>query len=86
MIRPFVLTDLNRILEIEGQAFPKSPYQESTFLYLCWLYPETFWVYVGAGNDRGKEKSGATSSFQSKDISFPWRSILTTAGGASEKP
>ena len=56
MIRSFASTDLDRILAIEGQAFPKSPYHESTFLYLCWLYPETFWVYVGPAKDRGKEE------------------------------
>jgi len=51
-----VSTDLDRILEIEGQAFPKSPYHESTFRYLYWFYPETFWVYVGPARDRRKEE------------------------------
>jgi [ribosomal protein S18]-alanine N-acetyltransferase len=46
MIRRFVLPDLDRILEIEAQSFPKSPYDTATFLNLFWNYPETFWVYV----------------------------------------
>jgi [ribosomal protein S18]-alanine N-acetyltransferase len=46
MIRRFSFADLDRILEIERQAFPKSPYDLDTFLNLYWLYPETFWVYV----------------------------------------
>lgn len=56
MIRPFVFTDLNRILEIEQQSFPKSPYAWSTFLHLHWLCPETFWVYVNHPNDQEKEE------------------------------
>ena len=47
MIRSFVLSDLDPILEIERQAFPKSPYGWATFINLHWLYPETFWVDVG---------------------------------------
>ena len=46
MIRSFLLSDLNRILEIEGEAFPKSPYSPSVFLHLHRLYPETFLVYI----------------------------------------
>jgi len=46
MIRRFSFADLDRILEIERQAFPKSPYDLATFLNLYWLHPETFWVYV----------------------------------------
>ena len=46
MIRRFSFADLNRILEIEQQAFPKAPYDVATFLNLYWVYPETFWVYV----------------------------------------
>ncbi len=55
MIRSFALTDLNRILEIEQQSFPKSPYSRTTFVHLYWLYPETFWIYVD--QDKGKETS-----------------------------
>ena len=47
MIRPFMLTDLDRILEIEQLSFPKSPYPPSVFLQLYWLHPKTFLVYVG---------------------------------------
>ena len=54
MIRTFVLTDLDRILEIEQHSFPKSPYSKMTFIYLCWLYPKTFWVYVGQPKDQEK--------------------------------
>ena len=46
MIRRFSFADLDRILKIERQAFPKSPYDVATFLNLYRLYPETFWVYV----------------------------------------
>jgi ribosomal-protein-alanine N-acetyltransferase len=47
MIRPFVLSDLDRIVEIEQQSFPKSPYPASAFLHLYWLHPKGFLVYVG---------------------------------------
>ena len=56
MIRPFLLSDLDRILEIEELAFPKSPYQESTFLHLSWLYPDTFWVYAGPAKETDGEE------------------------------
>ncbi len=46
MIQPFVLSDLDRILQIELQAFPKSPYDWTTFINLYFLYPETFLVYI----------------------------------------
>ena len=52
MIRPFTLSDLDRILQIELQAFPKSPYDWATFINLHYLYPETFLVYVGPTIDR----------------------------------
>lgn len=52
MIRPFSFSDLNRILEIERQAFPKSPYDWTTFINLHWLYPETFWVYINTESGR----------------------------------
>ena len=50
MIRPFSLTDLDGILQIEHLAFPKSPYDGITFVHLHWLHPGTFWVYVGNGS------------------------------------
>jgi ribosomal-protein-alanine N-acetyltransferase len=46
MIRPFSLSDLESILQIENQSFPKSPYDWTTFLNLHYLYPETFLVHV----------------------------------------
>ena len=46
MIRPFSLSDLDSILQIENQSFPKSPYDGTTFLNLHYLYPETFLVHV----------------------------------------
>ena len=52
MIRPFSFSDLDRILQIERQSFPKSPYDWTTFINLHWLYPETFWVYIDTGRDR----------------------------------
>ncbi len=48
MIRPFSLSDLDSILQIENQSFPKSPYHWTTFLNLHALYPETFLVYLDA--------------------------------------
>jgi len=52
MIRPFTFSDLDRILQIELQSFPKSPYDWATFINLHYLYPETFWVYVNPTLDR----------------------------------
>jgi [ribosomal protein S18]-alanine N-acetyltransferase len=46
MIRPFEFSDLDRILQIERQSFPKSPYDWETFINLYYLYPETFLVCV----------------------------------------
>lgn len=59
MIRPFSFTDLDAILQIERQSFPKSPYDWITFLNLSALYPETFLVHTHVtdgqkkGNIRG---------------------------------
>jgi len=52
MIRPFSFSDLDRILQIERQAFPKSPYDWTTFINLHWLYSETFWVYIDTESGR----------------------------------
>jgi len=52
MIRPFSLSDLDSILQIESQSFPKSPYDWMTFLNLHTLYPETFLVYVNPSTPR----------------------------------
>jgi len=50
MIRRFIFSDLDDILDIERHAFPKSPYSWATFVNLQWLYPETFLVYVEKGS------------------------------------
>jgi ribosomal-protein-alanine N-acetyltransferase len=46
MIRHFRISDLPPLLDIEHQAFPKSPYDGTTFLNLQWMYPQSFLVYV----------------------------------------
>ncbi len=56
MIRPFVPADLSRLLQIEQQSFPKSPYSRTTLIQLFLVYPETFWVYVGQPKDQEKEE------------------------------
>ena len=56
MIRPFSFPDLDSVLQIEGQSFPKSPYDWTTFLDLHYLYPETFLVYVNTNHDRKEEE------------------------------
>jgi ribosomal-protein-alanine N-acetyltransferase len=56
MIRHFLFSDLDSILQIESQSFPKSPYDWTTFLNLHTLYPETFLVYVHTDHDRKEEE------------------------------
>jgi [ribosomal protein S18]-alanine N-acetyltransferase len=56
MIRPFSFSDLDSILQIESQSFPKSPYDWPTFLNLHYLYPETFLVYVNTNRGRKEEE------------------------------
>ena len=56
MIRPFSPHDLEFILQIENESFPKSPYNWTTFLNLHTLYPETFLVYVGTNHGQKGEK------------------------------
>jgi len=56
MIRPFSLCDLESILQIENQSFPKSPYDWTTFLNLHYLYPETFFVYLNTNHGQKEEK------------------------------
>jgi len=58
MIRPFTFSDLDRILQIELQSFPKSPYDWATFVNLHYLYPETFLVYVDKTRDREEGQIG----------------------------
>lgn len=48
MIRPFSLSDLESILQIESHSFPKSPYHWATFLQLHMLHPDTFLVCCNA--------------------------------------
>ena len=50
MIRKFELDDLHRILEIEEDSFPKSPYEVSIFLHYHKVYPEYFLVHVSNTN------------------------------------
>ena len=45
MIRIFTPSDMDRILEIEAQAFPKSPYSRRIFTSLYRSNPSTFLVY-----------------------------------------
>ncbi len=52
MIRSFELSDLDRIVEIEQQSFPKSPYPDSAFLHLYCLHPKCFLVYVGPSKEK----------------------------------
>jgi ribosomal-protein-alanine acetyltransferase len=56
MIRPFSLSDLESILQIESQSFPKSPYDWTTFVNLHRLYPETFLVYFNTDHGPREEK------------------------------
>jgi len=56
MIRPFSLSDLEPILQIENQSFPKSPYNWVTFLNLHTLYPETFLVYASTNHGQKGQK------------------------------
>jgi [ribosomal protein S18]-alanine N-acetyltransferase len=56
MIRPVSLSDLEFILQIENQSFPKSPYDWITFLNLHTLYPETFLVYVSTSHGQRGQK------------------------------
>mgnify|MGYP001033397724 CR=1 FL=1 len=52
MIRKFTNSDLDAILRIEEEAFPKSPYNRFIFLYYAEAYPDNFLVY--AYDDAGK--------------------------------
>ncbi len=62
MIRPFILSDLNSILRIESQSFPKSPYDRTTFLTLHRLYPETFLVCLNPSTSLPEVSGPAPSS------------------------
>lgn len=56
MIRPFTLSDLDRIIQIELRSFPKSPYDWATFVNLHYLYQDTFLVYVTPTQDPREEQ------------------------------
>ena len=59
MIRSFTLPDLNFLLDIEQQSFPKSAYDSKTLMGLYAAYPETFGVYLDqALEPRGKKILG----------------------------
>ncbi len=45
MIRIFTPSDMDRILEIEAEAFPKSPYSRRIFMSLYRSNPTTFLVF-----------------------------------------
>jgi len=49
-IRKFVIGDINKILEIEEQAFPKTPYTKETFLNYANRLPDSF-IVVESGKD-----------------------------------
>lgn len=50
MIRPFVHSDMEAILKIERESFPKSPYDRRTILHLHSLFPDHFLVYTGTAD------------------------------------
>jgi ribosomal-protein-alanine N-acetyltransferase len=56
MIRPFSLRDLDDLLQIDQQSFPKLPYDWATFLNLHFLYPETFLVHVDETGRKEKDQ------------------------------
>jgi len=61
IIRPFSFSDLDSILQIESQSFPKSPYDWTTFLNLHYLYPENFLVYVNPSTPRPEVSSSPSN-------------------------
>jgi len=68
MIRPFSSSDLDSILKIESQSFPKSPYNGATFLNLHYLYPETFLVYVNPSTFRPEASGSPSTRAQTKGL------------------
>ena len=49
-IRKFKIGDINKILEIEGQAFPKTAYSKETFLSYAKNFPDNF-IVLETGKD-----------------------------------
>lgn len=58
MIRPFSLSDLDKILQIELRSFPKSPYDWITFVNLYSQYHNTFLVYINKTKEGNEEICG----------------------------
>jgi ribosomal-protein-alanine N-acetyltransferase len=56
MIRKFNWSDLEDILGIEKEAFPKLPYSRFTFLYYATAYRDNFLVYVDEDKRKGLNK------------------------------
>jgi len=52
MIRKFKRKDLKEILRLEKNAFPKTPYDKSLFIFYTKIYPDTFLVYVDESSDK----------------------------------
>jgi ribosomal-protein-alanine N-acetyltransferase len=50
------MSDLEAILRIEKQAFPKSPYNRFTFLYYASAYRDNFLIYVHEDKGQGLNK------------------------------
>ncbi len=49
-IRKFKIDDINEIVEIEEQAFPKTPYSKEAFLSYANSFPDSF-VVIETGKD-----------------------------------
>jgi len=49
-IRKFKTEDINEILEVEEQAFPKTAYPKEIFLNYATSFPDTF-IVIETGND-----------------------------------
>jgi len=56
MLRKFSIPDMDAIIQIEQEAFPKHPYNASTFTYFASMYPDTFLVYVHDEPETGLRK------------------------------
>jgi len=54
MIRKFRRSDLDAILRIEKQAFPKSPYSRVTFLYYAAACSNTFLIFEDTRKNSNK--------------------------------
>ena len=52
MIKKFNVRYLKEILRIEKKAFPKTPYDELTFLYYAGRYPDNFLMYIDESSNK----------------------------------